>query len=68
MKTPPSLNHVSLLFGTTPDRIRDQYRKNSLQLATMAEKARDSKTGKHNGYTEAELIRLSDKHRSLATQ
>lgn len=45
---------IAARFNCTPEQVRAQYRRNAVQLAAMAERAR--KTGKRvNGYTADEL-------------
>lgn len=55
----PSPSVVAEMFGTSVDRVRQQYRTNSAQLRKMANKA--ASTGKPiNGYSAESLFKLAE--------
>lgn len=57
---------VAKLFGCTEEQARAQYAKNAAQLGQMHGKALAAKTGKHRGFTAAQLAASAGKYASLA--
>lgn len=56
---------VANLFGTSPDRVREQYRKNARQLRTLEKQAR-ALGGKYRGYAADEWAAKASRFETLA--